>query len=304
MTSPALNSEKKCGVVALIGAPNAGKSSLTNALVGAKVAIVSSKVQTTRTRLLGIAMLDQSQLLLIDTPGIFEPRRRLDRAMVSAAWGGTSDAEVIVLVVDAKRGITPEVDRIMTGIENNIVPAILVLNKTDVCQKERLLELTAVLNARKNWTKIFMVSAVTGEGVEDLKAELALMVPTGPWHFPEDQLSDVTQRMMAAEITREKIYVQLEQELPYAAAVETESWEQKRDGSAAIHQVIYVERDSQKAIVVGAKGAQIKSLGAAARIDMEASFGHRVHLFLHVKVKSDWADSRDVYRGIGLDWTE
>ncbi len=296
--------ETRCGVVALIGAPNAGKSSLTNALVGAKVAIVSSKVQTTRTRLMGIAMQGDAQLLLMDTPGIFAPRRRLDRAMVHAAWGGVSDAEIIVLVVDPKRGITPEVDRIIEGLSNSPVPVFLVFSKTDVTPKVKLLELTAVLSARKNWEAIFMISSVSGEGVDDLKQALAAKVPPGPWHYPEDQLSDVTQRMMAAEMTREKIYVMLEQELPYAAAVETENWEQRKDGSAAIHQVIYVERDSQKAIVVGAKGAQIKALGAAARADMETSFGHRVHLFLHVKVKADWADSRDVFRGIGLDWTE
>lgn len=295
-----------CGEVAVIGAPNAGKSTLVNALVGAKVAIVSAKVQTTRTRLIGIAIEGQAQMLLVDTPGIFAPKRRLDRAMVKAAWTGAQGADVIVLVIDAKRGTrNEEVEAILAGLETDTAtPKLLVLNKVDICPKERLLSLTAELSARLPFQQIFMVSAETGDGVADLKQTLAAMMPESPWHYPEDQVADVTQRLMAAEITREKIYHQLHDELPYAAAVDTEKWEERRDGSAAIHQVIYVERETQKPIVVGAKGTRIKALGEAARADMEAQLGRRIHLFLHVKVKPNWAEDRSVYREIGLDWVE
>lgn len=295
-----------CGEVAVIGAPNAGKSTLVNALVGAKVAIVSAKVQTTRTRLIGIAIEGRAQMLLVDTPGIFAPKRRLDRAMVKAAWTGAQGADVIVLVIDAKRGTrNEEVEAILAGLETDTAtPKLLVLNKVDICPKERLLSLTAELSARLPFQQIFMVSAETGDGVADLKQTLAAMMPESPWHYPEDQVADVTQRLMAAEITREKIYHQLHDELPYAAAVDTEKWEERRDGSAAIHQVIYVERETQKPIVVGAKGTRIKALGEAARADMEAQLGRRIHLFLHVKVKPNWAEDRSVYREIGLDWVE
>ncbi|MEX6724222.1 GTPase Era [Parapedomonas caeni] len=295
-----------CGEVAVIGAPNAGKSTLVNALVGAKVAIVSAKVQTTRTRLIGIAIEGRAQMLLVDTPGIFAPKRRLDRAMVKAAWTGAQGADVIVLVIDAKRGTrNEEVEAILAGLEaDTTTPKLLVLNKVDICPKERLLSLTAELSARLPFQQIFMVSAETGDGVADLKQTLAAMMPESPWHYPEDQVADVTQRLMAAEITREKIYHQLHDELPYAAAVDTEKWEERRDGSAAIHQVIYVERETQKPIVVGAKGTRIKALGEAARADMEAQLGRRIHLFLHVKVKPNWAEDRSVYREIGLDWVE
>lgn len=295
-----------CGEVAVIGAPNAGKSTLVNALVGAKVAIVSAKVQTTRTRLIGIAMEGNAQLLLVDTPGIFKPRRRLDRAMVKAAWEGAQGADVICLIVDAKRGLTDEVDAILENLAQDESGAqkFLVLNKVDITPKDKLLALALKLNERITFAETFMVSAQTGDGVADVKKALAKQMPKSPWHYPEDQVADVTQRLMAAEITREQLYHQLHDELPYAATVETEKWEERRDGSAAIHQVIYVERDTQKAIVLGAKGARIKQLGASARTEMEANFGRRIHLFLFVKVKPDWADDRAIYQDIGLDWVE
>lgn len=292
----------RCGVVAILGAPNAGKSTLTNTLMGAKVAIVSPKVQTTRARLMGILVVDDAQLLLVDTPGIFTPKRRLDRAMVQAAWGGTEDADVVVLVVDAKRGFTDDLLPILDGLARLKAPRHLVLNKVDICAKERLLKLADRMNQLTAWDAIWMVSAETGSGVDDLRAKLAALMPLGPWHFPADQLTTASQRLMAAEITREKLFLQLHQELPYAAAVETEQWEVRRNGAVAIHQVIYLERDGQKAIILGHKGAQIKAIGAAARLDMEAAFGHKVHLFLHIKVRADWGDDRDLYRAMNLDW--
>ncbi len=294
----------RCGGIALVGAPNAGKSTLTNALVGAKVAIVSPKVQTTRTRLMGIAIAGTAQLLLTDTPGIFAPKRRLDRSMVQAAWGGASEADVIALIVDAKRGLSSEVRAIIEGLQQTKTPCVLVLNKVDITPKDKLLKLTADMKDMLGWADIFMVSAETGDGVADLKKYLGDKMPEGPWHYPEDQLTDTTQRMMAAEITREKLYLLLHEELPYAATVETEKWEQKPNGSVAIYQMIYIERDSQKAIILGKRGAQIKAIGEAARLDMAEAFGHKVHLFLHVKVKADWADNREVYRGTGVDWAE
>lgn len=295
---------QRCGVIAVVGAPNAGKSTLVNTLVGQKVAIVSPKVQTTRTRLMGIAIDGATQLILVDTPGIFAPRRRLDRAMVQAAWEGTAGADVLLLVVDAKRGITEEVSAILDGLKEREEPKMLALNKVDITPKDRLLALAAETNRQVPFVETFMISATTGDGVADLKATLAAAMPEEPWHFPEDQLSDVTQRLLAAEITREQIYRQLHEELPYASTVETEKWEGRRDGSAAIHQVIYVERDTQKAIVLGKGGSRIKQLGAAARAELEQMLGHRVHLFLHVKVKPDWAEDRAVYRDMGLGWVE
>ena len=295
---------ERCGVIAIVGAPNAGKSTLVNALVGQKVAIVSPKVQTTRTRLIGIAIEGEAQLLLVDTPGIFKPRRRLDRAMVQAAWEGATGADIVVLVVDARAGLTEEVEALLDRIKQREEPRMLALNKVDVAPKERLLKLAAVANERVPFAETFMISAKTGDGVADVKATLAAAMPQEPWHFPADQVSDVTTRLLAAEITREQIFRQLHEELPYASAVETEKWEERRDGSVAIHQQVLVERDSQKGIVLGKGGAQIKKIGAAARTELEEQLGRRVHLFLHVKVKSDWADDRAVFRDMGLDWVE
>lgn len=295
---------ERCGVVAVIGAPNAGKSTLVNALVGQKVAIVSPKVQTTRTRLIGIAIEDDAQLLLVDTPGIFAPRRRLDRAMVSAAWEGASGADMVVLVVDARAGLKEEVSALLDAIAERPEPKMLVLNKVDVAPKGKLLTIATEANERVPFTETFMISAKTGDGVGDLKARLVAIAPEGPWHFPADQVSDVTTRLLAAEITREQIYRQLHEELPYATTVETEKWEERKDGSAAIHQQILVERETQKAIVLGKGGAQIKKLGAAARLELQEQLGRRIHLFLHVKVKADWAEDRGVYRDMGLGWVE
>jgi GTPase len=295
---------ERCGVVAVVGAPNAGKSTLVNALVGQKVAIVSPKVQTTRTRLMGIAIEGRAQLMLVDTPGIFKPRRRLDRAMVHAAWEGATGADIVLLVVDARAVLTEEVSAILDAIKDRDEPRMLALNKVDVAPKEKLLKLAAAANERVPFVETFMIAAKTGDGVPDLKATLALAMPEEPWHFPSDQVSDVTTRLLAAEITREQIFRQLHEELPYATAVETEKWEERRDGSAAIHQQILVERDSQKAIVLGRGGAQIKRIGAAARAELKEQLGRRIHLFLHVKVKPDWTEDRAVYRDMGLGWVE
>jgi len=301
MTEP---TETRCGVVAIVGAPNAGKSTLTNALVGQKVAIVSPKVQTTRTRLTGIAIDGDAQLLLIDTPGIFAPRRRLDRAMVAAAWEGAHAADVIALVIDARAGLREDVEAILDGLSERPETKILVLNKVDLVAKEKLLGLAARLDADHGFARIFMVAAASGDGVADLKADLAARMPPGPWLYPEDQLSDTTTRMMAAEITREQLYLQLHDELPYAATIETEQWEERRDGSVAIHQQILIERDTQKAIVLGKGGARIKALGAAARAELTEALGRRVHLFLHVKVAPNWSEDRGVYRDMGLGWVD
>lgn len=295
---------EKCGLVAVVGAPNAGKSTLVNALVGQKVAIVSPKAQTTRVRLMGIAILDDAQILLMDTPGIFEPRRRLDRAMVAAAWGGAQDADLIALVVDAKTGFSPRIEEMLDTLKARREPKILVLNKVDVTPKEELLTLTARLSERLDFEEIFMVSATTGDGVADLKKALAARVPEGPWHFPEEQVSDATDRMLAAEVTREQLYHQLHAELPYESAIETEKYEERKDGSVAIHQQILVGRDSQKAIVLGKRGARIREIGEAARKELSELLGRKVHLFLHVKVNPKWEEDRGLYREIGLDWVE
>jgi GTP-binding protein Era len=293
-----------CGLVAVVGAPNAGKSTLVNALVGQKVAIVSAKAQTTRTRIMGIAIAGEAQILLLDTPGIFQPKRRLDRAMVAAAWGGATDADLIVLVVDAETGFSRRIEEMVDRIAERREPKILVLNKVDLVKKEALLGLATRFSERLPVEEIFMVSASSGDGVADLKAWLAARVPEGPWHFPEDQVSDATDRMLAAEITREQIYNQLHQELPYASAVETEKFEERKDGSVAIHQQILVGRDTQKAIVLGKGGARIKEIGAKAREELAKLLGRKVHLFLHVKVNPKWEEDRGLYREIGLDWVE
>lgn len=295
---------EKCGFVAIIGAPNAGKSTLLNALVGAKVAIVTHKVQTTRTRVTGIGMHENTQLVFIDTPGIFEPKRRLDRAMVNAAWKGSEDAETTVLLVDAKRDITDDVERIIEGLKNAGRKAILVLNKIDTVKRDALLALTQALNETELFTDTFMISALSGDGVVDLKAFLSDLAPVGPWMYPEDQISDTTMRLLAAEITREKIYLRLHEELPYATTVETEKWEEKKDGSVRIEQVIHIQRESQKGIVIGKGGSMLKLLGKLAREDMIENFGRTVHLFLHVRVTERWADDRTVYQDMGLDFVD
>jgi len=295
---------QRCGLVAVVGAPNAGKSTLVNALVGQKVAIVSPKAQTTRARLMGVAIEGEAQLLLVDTPGIFAPRRRLDRAMVAAAWGGTEGADLIALVVDAKAGFTTRIEMLVDQVKQRSEPKLLILNKVDVTPKEGLLELATVLNERLAPEAIFMISATTGDGVADLKRALADRIQEGPWHFPEDQVSDVTDRMLAAEVTREQLYHQLHAELPYDSAVETEKYEERRDGSVAIHQQILVARESQRAIVLGKRGARLKEIGSRARAELSELLGHKVHLFLHVKVKPDWEEDRSLYRDIGLDWVE
>jgi GTP-binding protein Era len=294
----------RCGLVAVLGAPNAGKSTLVNALVGQKVAIVSPKAQTTRARLMGIALQGDAQILLVDTPGIFVPNRRLDRAMVKAAWEGVEDADRVVLVIDAAAKLGGKVEQMIEGVEARSEPRILVLNKVDIARKEDLLVLAARLSERLNPEAVFMISASTGDGVPELKAHLASAMPEGPWHFPEDQLTDVTDRMVAAELTREQLYLQLHKELPYASAVATEKWEDRKDGSTVIHQQIFVERDSQKAIVVGKGGSRLKQIGAAAREAIGEHLGRKVHLFLHVKVNPRWGEDRGLYEDIGLDWSE
>jgi GTP-binding protein Era len=296
--------DTRAGFVAVIGAPNAGKSTLVNALVGQKVAIVSPKAQTTRARLMGIAIEGSAQVLLVDTPGIFEPRRRLDRAMVAAAWTGAQDADLILFVIDSAAGVNAEAERIIASLGERKHPLFLVLNKIDLVKKAALLGLATEVTARLNPEKVFMVSAADGDGVPDLKTALAHAMPEGPWLYPEDEVSDATDRMIAAELTREQIVNQLHQELPYATAVETESWEDRPDGSTAINQQIIVERDSQKAIVIGKGGRRLKAIGAAARAEIAQHLGRPVHLFLHVKVEAKWGEDRSLYREIGLEWAD
>ncbi|MEO7171112.1 MAG: GTPase Era [Sphingomonas sp.] len=298
------DSQTHCGLVAVLGAPNAGKSTLVNALVGQKVAIVSPKAQTTRARLMGVAIEGETQLLLVDTPGIFEPKRRLDRAMVSAAWGGTEGADVIALVVDAKGGLGPKVIPIAESIASRPEPKYLILNKVDLADKATLLLHAEKLNGIVDFAETFFVSASTGDGLAELKKVLAKAMPEGPWHFPEDQVSDATERSLASEVTREQLYLQLHAELPYASAIETEQYKEREDGSVEIHQQILVERPTQRAIVLGKGGARIKEIGARARTELSSIMGRPVHLYLHVKVKPGWDDERDIYREMGLDWVD
>lgn len=297
----------RCGYVALIGAPNAGKSTLMNRLVGRKLAIVTPKVQTTRARLLGIAIEGPAQLIFVDTPGIFEPRRRLDRAMVAAAWAGAADADATVLLVDSARAVQRSADRdsarIIERLREHGRRAILALNKIDLVRREQLLGLAERLFKSGPFEHVFMISALSGDGAEDLKRHLAAEAPAGPWLFPEDQLSDAQERWLAAEITREQVFLQLHDELPYAATVETESWEERRDGSVRIEQVVYVRRDRQRAIVLGEGGRRIKTIGARARAELETMLDRRVHLFLFVKVRENWLDDPERFAAIGLDYS-
>jgi GTP-binding protein Era len=292
----------RCGYVALIGAPNAGKSTLLNQLVGRKLAIVTPKMQTTRTRLLGIALAGPAQLILVDTPGIFEPRRRLDRAMVAAAWAGAADADRVVLLVDAARPDNPDTQRIIEKLKKSGRRAVLALNKVDLVRRDTLLGIADALFHTGCFDEVFMVSALNGSGVGDLKRHLAAAMSPGPWLFPEDQLSDAPERWLAAEVTREQVFLQLHDELPYAASVETEAWEERRDGSARIDQVIYVRRPGQRAIVLGDNGQRIKSLGARARAELERLLDRRVHLFLFVKVRENWIEDPERFAALGLDY--
>lgn len=299
-----MSETQHCGLVAVVGAPNAGKSTLVNRLVGQKVAIVSPKAQTTRARLLGVAIEGDAQILLVDTPGIFEPRRRLDRAMVAAAWGGTEGADLIALVVDAKGGLGEKVTDIVARLKDRPEPKHLILNKVDLADKAKLLIHAEKLNALCEFAETWFVSAETGDGVDELKSALARLMPAGPWHYPEDQVSDASERALAAEVTREQLFRQLHEELPYASAVEIEKFIERPDGSVEIHQQIMVERPTQRAIVLGKGGQKIRDIGAKARAELTELFGRPVHLYLFVKVRPGWDESRDVYRDIGLDWVD
>ena len=290
------------GFVAVLGAPNVGKSTLINRLVGSKVTIVSPKVQTTRSRILGIALHKASQIVLVDTPGIFQPKRRLDRAMVAAAWQGASDADVVCLLVDSERGLDGNAQRIVEGLRQDGREAVLVLNKIDRVKRESLLALSAKLNDTELFSDTFMLSALNGDGVGDFLDFLARRVPPGVWHYPEDQISDLPQRLLAAEVTRERLFHLTHQEVPYAVAVDTDAWETFRDGSVKITQTIYVQRDSQKPIVLGKGGSLIKRVGAAARGELSEMLGCPVHLFLHVKVREKWSEDRSHFRAWGLDY--
>ena len=296
--------DTRSGFVALIGAPNAGKSTLLNKLVGAKVSIVSHKVQTTRALIRGVAIKDDAQIVFMDTPGIFQPKRRLDRAMVTAAWGGARDADLVCFLIDARKGIRVEEEAILEQLGSVRQPKWLILNKVDTVEPPKLLELTAELSKRGNFDKTFMISALNGSGCDDLLVALANAMKPGPWFYPEDQISDLPIRSLAAEVTREKLYERLHQELPYASTVETEKWEERKDGSARIEQVIYVERDSQKKIVLGHRGETIKAISTAARKEISELAEQPVHLFLFVKVRKNWGDDPARYREMGLDYSK
>ncbi|OAE97466.1 GTPase Era [Bradyrhizobium centrolobii] len=301
-TSDATPPATRCGFVALIGAPNVGKSTLVNALVGAKVTIVSRKVQTTRALIRGIVIENNAQIILVDTPGIFLPKRRLDRAMVSTAWSGAHDADLVCVLLDAKMGIDDEAEAILTKAANVNHEKILVINKVDLVQREKLLALAQAANERMPFAKTFMISALSGDGVDDIRHTLAEMVPPGPFLYPEDQMSDAPMRQLAAEITREKIYQKLHQELPYQSTVETDKWEERKDKSVRIEQTIFVERESQRKIVLGKGGATIKSIGADSRKELMQILDVPVHLFLFVKVRENWGDDPDRYREMGLEF--
>ncbi|MBN7778642.1 GTPase Era [Nitratireductor aquimarinus] len=294
--------ETRSGFVALIGAPNAGKSTLLNQLVGAKVSIVTHKVQTTRAIVRGIATHESAQIVFIDTPGIFNPRRTLDRAMVTTAWGGAKDADVVAFLIDAERGIKGDAAAILEKLKDVAQPKILILNKVDRVKRETLLELAAKANEAVAFERTFMVSALQGSGCDDLLSYFAETLPVGPWYYPEDQISDLPMRQLAAEITREKLFLRLHQEVPYAIHVETEKWEERKDGSVRIDQVVYVERDSQKKIVLGHKGSAIRAVGQAAREEIADILEQKVHLFLFVKVREGWGNDPERYREMGLEF--
>jgi GTP-binding protein Era len=296
------NTPTRCGFVALIGAPNVGKSTLVNALVGSKVTIVSRKVQTTRALIRGIVIENNAQIVLIDTPGIFQPKRRLDRAMVSTAWSGAHDADMVCVLLDARAGIDEEAEAIFAKLEGVKHPKFLVINKIDLVAREKLLALAQKANERIKFQQTFMIAAISGDGVDDLRRALAEAMPEGPYHYPEDQMSDAPLRHLAAEITREKIYRNLHQELPYQSTVETDSWKEVKGNAVRIEQTIFVERDSQRKIVLGKGGATIKAIGADARKEIADILGQKVHLFLFVKVRDNWGDDPERYREMGLEF--
>jgi GTP-binding protein Era len=301
-----MTDKTSAGFVALIGEPNAGKSTLLNRMVGAKVSIVTHKVQTTRTRIRGVAMEGQAQLVFVDTPGLFRPRRRLDRAMVAAAWGGAADADIVVLLIEAHRGLTEGVERILEAMHANKSerPVLLAINKIDRVKAEVLLELTEKMNAAYPFSETFMISAEKGFGVDDMRQWLAGKMPEGPWLYPEDQIADLPLRMIAAEMTREKLTLRLHQELPYQLTVETESWEDRKDGSVKIDQIVYVMRDGHKGILLGKKGETIKTVGQLARAELETFLDRKVHLFLQVKVRPNWLEEKERYSEMGLDFKD
>ncbi|HQZ11464.1 MAG TPA: GTPase Era [Devosia sp.] len=299
---PAPTENTRCGFIALVGAPNAGKSTLLNSLVGTKVSIVTHKAQTTRAQIRGVVTEGESQIVFIDTPGIFAPKRRLDRAMVDAAWTGAGDADIVALIVDVERGVTPELEALLEGLENVTGPKVLVLNKIDLVPHEKLLGLSEKINGRITFEATFMISAMKGHGVHDLLDWAAKRVPLGPWHFPEDQLTDLTLALTAAEVTREKLFLRIHDEIPYNATVETEKFTIQKDGSYRIDQVVYVTRDTHKKIILGAGGQTIKSIGADARKELMEIFEVPVHLFLFVKVREKWGDDPERYREMGLEF--
>jgi GTP-binding protein Era len=297
-----MDEERRAGFVALIGAPNAGKSTLLNSLVGAKVSIVTHKVQTTRVPVRGIAMAGPAQIVFVDTPGIFAPKRRLDRAMVGSAWQGATDADLVALLIDAQRGLDDENRTIIAKLKEVRQPKILILNKIDLVPRDSLLALTAAANELVVFERTFMISATNGDGVSDIRDYFAAAMPKGPWLYPEDEISDVPMRLMAAEITREKLFLRLHEELPYQSTVETDSWQELKDGSVRIEQTIFVERDGQKKIVLGQGGKMVKSISMDARKEISSEIEKKVHLFLHVKVREGWGDDPERYRGMGLEF--
>ena len=296
------NKATQCGYVALIGAPNAGKSTLVNQIVGSKVSIVTHKVQTTRSLIRGIALKGDKQVIFVDTPGIFAPKRRLDRAMVNTAWGGAKDADLVAILVDARKGMTEQVEDILDNLDAIKLPKVLILNKIDLVKRDSLLALAQSLNDKAGFDATFMVSALNGDHTGDLLDYFAERMPKGPWLYPEDMISDLPMRQLASEITREKVFLRLHEELPYASTVETEKWEQKPDGSVRIEQTIYVERDNQKMIVLGKGGRSIKAISMAAREELQDLLETKVHLFLFVKVRERWVDDPERYREMGLDF--